>query len=190
MCKGVVLPYQSFLFSFSLSRRQREKDKKTASNLSPSPNETIFASQGCLVHFVPYEPSGGWSGGAMVLGKLPVPRRPTNLDNSRARAYYACSRCGWGLFGHFSLIYHFSFLSPALWQAARYRLKYCLKGPLSPKQPTNQRTLSMKYFMLKFAISGKCYIITYNTLLGHRFITAITDRKFPVDFPFDLLPIH
>ena len=28
----------------------------------------------------------GWSGGAMVLGKLPVPGRPTNLDKSRARA--------------------------------------------------------------------------------------------------------
>ena len=27
----------------------------------------------------------GWSGGAMVLGKLSVPRRPTNLDNSKAR---------------------------------------------------------------------------------------------------------
>ena len=39
----------------------------------------------------------GWSGGAMVLGKLPVPGRPTNLHYSRARAYYACSRCGWGL---------------------------------------------------------------------------------------------
>ena len=37
-----------------------------------------------------------------------------------------------------SLIYHFSFLSPSLWETARYRLKYCLKGPLSPKQPTNQ----------------------------------------------------
>ena len=24
-----------------------------------------------------------------------------NLDYSRARAYCACSRCGWGLFGHF-----------------------------------------------------------------------------------------
>ena len=44
---------------------------------------------------------GGGEGGAMVLGKLSVPRRPTNLDNSRARAYCACSRCGWGLFGHF-----------------------------------------------------------------------------------------
>ena len=37
----------------------------------------------------------------------------------------------------FSLIYHFSVLSPSLWETARYRLKYCLKGPLSSKQPTN-----------------------------------------------------
>ena len=37
----------------------------------------------------------------MVLGKLPVPGRPTNLDSSRARAYCPCNRCGWGLFGHF-----------------------------------------------------------------------------------------
>ena len=39
----------------------------------------------------------------MVLGKLPVPGRPTNLDNSRARAFCACSRCGWWLFGQFFL---------------------------------------------------------------------------------------
>ena len=31
-----------------------------------------------------------------------------------------------------------SSLSPSLWETARYRLKYCLKGPLNPKQPTNQ----------------------------------------------------
>ena len=51
----------------------------------------------------------GWSGGAMALGKLPVPGRPFNLNYSRARAYCACSRCGWGLFGHFYS--HLSFLS-------------------------------------------------------------------------------
>ena len=56
-------------------------------------------------------PVGGWSGGAMVLGKLPVPGRPANLDCSRARAYCACSGCGWGLFGHFlsRLSFLFSF---------------------------------------------------------------------------------
>ena len=76
----------------------------------------------------------------MVLGKLLAPGRSTTMDNSRARAYSAYSRCGWGLFGHFSLVYHFSFLSPSLWETARYRLKYCLKGPLSPKQSTSQRS--------------------------------------------------
>ena len=70
-----------------------------------------------------------------MLGKFPLPGRPTNLDYSRARAYCACGRCGWGCLDIFSLIYHFSFLSPSLWETARYRLKYCLKGPLSPKQP-------------------------------------------------------
>ena len=55
----------------------------------------------------------GWSGGGKVLGKLPVPGRPTNLDYSRARAYCACSRCGgvvWTFFSHLSLLSSF-FLS-------------------------------------------------------------------------------
>ena len=30
----------------------------------------------------------------MMLGERPVLGRPTDLDNSRARAYCACSRCG------------------------------------------------------------------------------------------------
>ena len=50
----------------------------------------------------------------MVLGKLSVPGRPTYLDYRRARAYCACSRCGWGLFGHFFFLYPFSPLSPSL----------------------------------------------------------------------------
>ena len=45
---------------------------------------------------------------------------------------------GGGCLDIFSLIYLFSFLSPSFWETARYRLKYCLKGPLNPKQPTNQ----------------------------------------------------
>ena len=40
---------------------------------------------------------------------------------------------GEGCLDIFSLVYPFSFLSPSLWEAARYRLEYCLKGPLSPK---------------------------------------------------------
>ena len=105
-------------------------------------NSDMFV--GCL-HHLNYSSVGlsiltsclGWSGGAMVLDKLPVPGHLTNLDESRTRAYCACSRCGWGLFGN--LIFCLSFLfSFSLSLAARYRLKYCLKGPLNPKQPTNQ----------------------------------------------------
>ena len=84
----------------------------------------------------------------MVLGKLPVPGRPTNLDKSRARTFCACSRCRWRLFGHFFSRLYFSFPSPSLWETARYRLKYYLKGPLNPKQPTNQplqRNITIKY---------------------------------------------
>ena len=51
---------------------------------------------------------GGGSGGAKVLGKLSMLGRPTSLDDSRARAYCACSRCGLGMFGHF--FSHLSFL--------------------------------------------------------------------------------
>ena len=47
---------------------------------------------------------------------------------------------GGGCLDIFSLVYHFSLLSPSLWETARYRLKYCLKGPLSPKQQTIQPT--------------------------------------------------
>ena len=48
----------------------------------------------------------------MVMGKLPGTGASYNLDDSRAWAYCACSRCGWGLFGHFfshlSLLFSFS----------------------------------------------------------------------------------
>ena len=61
------------------------------------------------VHMCPLQHRCGCLAGAMVLGKLPVPGRPSNLADSRARAYCACSGCGWGLFGHFYS--HLSFLS-------------------------------------------------------------------------------
>ena len=48
---------------------------------------------------------------------------------------------GGGCLDIFTLIYPFSFLSPSLWETTRYRLKYCLKGSLSPKT-TNQPNLS------------------------------------------------
>ena len=80
----------------------------------------------------------GWSGGAKALGKLPVLGRPTIwMIVGQGSAALAVGAGGDGL-DIFTLIYPFSPLSPSLWETARYRLKYCLKGPLNPKQPTNQ----------------------------------------------------
>ena len=45
----------------------------------------------------------------MVLGKLSVPGRPSNLEKKRARPYCACSWIGRGLLGHF--FSNLSFLS-------------------------------------------------------------------------------
>ena len=87
-----------------------------------------------------YKCPRGWSGGAMMLGKLPVPGRPTNLDLSRAGPDALAEGASGGCLDIFSLIYHFYLLSPSLWETARYRLKYCLSGPLNPNQPTNQPT--------------------------------------------------
>ena len=43
---------------------------------------------------------------------------------------------GAGCLEVFSLISHLSLLSTSLWETVQYRLKYCLKGLLNPKQPT------------------------------------------------------
>ena len=48
---------------------------------------------------------------------------------------------GGGCLDIFSLVYPFSFLSPSVWETARYRLKYCLKGQLNPKYSLTTQTL-------------------------------------------------
>ena len=91
------------------------------------------------ISFKYLRPSRGWSGGAMVLGKLPVPGRPTILMTVGQGPIALAVGAGGGCSDIFTLLYPFFPLSPSLWETARYRLKYCLKGPLNPKQPTNQR---------------------------------------------------
>ena len=44
----------------------------------------------------------------VVVRELSVSGRPTDSDNSRARAY-----CGWGLFGHFFSNVSFPLFSPS-----------------------------------------------------------------------------
>ena len=74
----------------------------------------------------------------MLLGNLPVPGRPTIWITVGQGPTALAVGAGGGCLDIFTLIYPFSHLSPSLWETARYRLKYCLKGPLKSKQPTNQ----------------------------------------------------
>ena len=77
----------------------------------------------------------------MVLGKLPVPGRPTFWMIVGQGPIALAVGAGGGRLDIFTLLYLISSFSPSLWETARYRLKYCLKGPLNPKQPTNQPTI-------------------------------------------------
>ena len=73
----------------------------------------------------------------MVLGKLPVPGRPTIWMIVGQGPFVLAVGAGGGcldilLSSILSLLF--------LLETARKRLKYCLKGLLNPKQPTNQPT--------------------------------------------------
>ena len=59
---------------------------------------------------------GGWSSGALVLGKLPVPRRPTILITVRQGPIALAVGAGGGGLDIFTLIYPFP--SPSLWETA------------------------------------------------------------------------
>ena len=89
----------------------------------------------------------------MVQGKLPVPGRPTVWIRVGQGPTALAAGAGGGCLDIFTLDYPFCPLSPSLWETARYRLKYCLKGPLNPKQPTNQ----LKRNMLIYSIQYKRY---------------------------------
>ena len=58
-----------------------------------------------------------------------------------------------------------SFLSPSVWDTARYRLKYCLKGPLSPKQPINQHQTKSNTWAANVKNSNVSKMIQANSLL-------------------------
>ena len=79
----------------------------------------------------------------MVLGKLQVPGRPIIWILVGQGPIPLVVGAGGGCLDIFTLLYLLSPLSPTLWETARYRLKYCLEGPLNPKQPTNQSTFSV-----------------------------------------------
>ena len=80
-----------------------------------------------------------------MLGKLPVPGRPTMwiTVGQGPTALAVCA--GGGSLDISTLIYPFSPLPSSLWEMARYRLKYCLKGPLNPKTTNKFMSLLCNY---------------------------------------------
>ena len=67
-------------------------------------------------------PLGVWSGGATVLGKLPVPGRPAIWMIVGQGPTALAVGAGGGCLDIFTLLYLFSSLSPSLWETARFRL--------------------------------------------------------------------
>ena len=77
----------------------------------------------------------------MVLGKLPVPGRPTVWIKVGQGPTVLAVGAGGVCLNIFTLACPFSPLSTSVRETARYRPKNCLKGPLNQKQPTNQCSL-------------------------------------------------
>ena len=97
----------------------------------------------------------------MVLGKLPVPGRPTIWMIVGQGPTALAVGAGGGCLVIFTLIYLYSPLSPSLWETARYRLKYCLKGPLNPEQPTNEPTKTKK------VVGQQGGLLTHHAIINH-----------------------
>ena len=77
----------------------------------------------------------------MALGKLPVPGRPTIWMIVGQGPTALAVGTGGVCLDIFTLLYPFLFsFSFSLLETVRYRLKYCLKGQLNPKQ-TNKNAL-------------------------------------------------
>ena len=90
-------------------------------------NASLIIGLVCIIQKTLHK-NAGWSGGAMVLSKLPVPGRPTILITVGQGPIALAVGAGGGGLDIFTLVYPF-FSSPFLWETAQYRLKYCLKGP-------------------------------------------------------------
>ena len=57
----------------------------------------------------------------------------------------------------FCLVCHFAFLSPSLWETARFRLKMCPKELLNTKQPANQPMAHSIIFTFSLNISSRSF---------------------------------
>ena len=130
-------------------------------------------------------PSNWLGAGRMVLGQLSVPGvlliRVIVGQGPTALAVGARGGC----LDIFSLIYHFSSFSLSL-EDGLIKLKYRLKGPLSPKQPTNQPSNWLNFVVLsnwfqiglKFVISSNRLYHCYPFKLAFHFLSLQTSFTF------------
>ena len=126
----------------------------------------------------------------MVLGKLSVPGRPTILITVGQGPIALAVGAGGGCLDIFTLLYPFSPLSPSLWETARYRLKYCLKGRLNPKQSINQSIFFIHAFISPFSFPFFCFsfsmgsllILEYRPILGRAFSQNTNMNSQNLDF--------
>ena len=94
----------------------------------------------------------------MVLGKLPGPGHPTVWIVVGQGPVALAVGAGGDCLDIFTLFYLFSPLSFSLWETARCRLKYCLKGPLNPKS-TNQ--LLREDLFVEGYMAGSTVVLSY-----------------------------
>ena len=80
---GFRIKCLSFITGYLCAGRNLKKKKKknTANRVEQNKTSDVHLQQNVCFS------KTGWSGGAMVMGKLQVPGRPTSLDESRTSAY-------------------------------------------------------------------------------------------------------
>ena len=89
--------------------------KVNNSNCPPCPSVFCLLFSNIILH----NNIRGWSGGAMGLGKLPVPGRPTVWMIVGQGPFALAVGAGGGCLDIFTLLYSFSPVSPSRWEAAR-----------------------------------------------------------------------
>ena len=111
-CFGLNGPLRQY-FSLYRAVSQREGERKEKRQMrekmskQPPPAPTASAIGPCPTIIQTSRTPRHWKFTQHLRSTRPP---PYNLDDSRAKAYYACNRCGWGLFGHFNSPLSFLFL--------------------------------------------------------------------------------
>ena len=92
-----------------------------------------------------------------------MPGRPTNLDYDRARAYCACSKCGWGLSGHFFSRLSFLFSHSLSVGDGPIWTEILSQRAVKPKKTQKNNHINVK--VPDPTIRGQEFLVTYNMVL-------------------------